>query len=327
MNGCKRHLVVDTLGRIVLNIVHPANVHDSKRVDLTIRNLKPIANLNKFKDAFLKRYETREVRLTEVLDTDIGFGFSDLTPESAGTNPLLDNYHDFLKNGLSEIEITDEDLARFPENWSDLPDTISVMAEIIRSESDDDTPLVYIKNAGGSSAANLLARFASSNEDIFEIFIFPKTVQEIYYYAQRYTKTLRRLSGFNHQGVSLMGIKLAAETLGLEGDGIRLTREQLIAEIEKPLILFWNQKHFVVLISADSKKFTIADPAQGTTDEDGDPIGFALRLKPTDEFYKNKPDQKQEFDWKLVFRYWLTVELKQEASGWLQQLLLGNYLL
>lgn len=40
INGRKRHLVVDTLGNIVSNIVHPANVHDSKGADLTIRNLK-----------------------------------------------------------------------------------------------------------------------------------------------------------------------------------------------------------------------------------------------------------------------------------------------
>lgn len=39
INGRKRHLVVDTLGNIVSNIVHPANIHDSKGADLTIRNL------------------------------------------------------------------------------------------------------------------------------------------------------------------------------------------------------------------------------------------------------------------------------------------------
>ena len=40
INGRKRHLVVDTLGNIVSNIVHPANIHDSKGADLTLQNLK-----------------------------------------------------------------------------------------------------------------------------------------------------------------------------------------------------------------------------------------------------------------------------------------------
>jgi putative transposase len=40
INGRKRHLVVDTMGNIVSNIVHPANIHDSKGADLTLKNLK-----------------------------------------------------------------------------------------------------------------------------------------------------------------------------------------------------------------------------------------------------------------------------------------------
>ena len=39
INGRKRHLVVDTMGNIVSNIVHPANIHDSKGADLTLKNL------------------------------------------------------------------------------------------------------------------------------------------------------------------------------------------------------------------------------------------------------------------------------------------------
>ena len=39
INGGKRHLVVDTRGNVVSNIVHPANIDDSKGAELTIRNL------------------------------------------------------------------------------------------------------------------------------------------------------------------------------------------------------------------------------------------------------------------------------------------------
>ncbi len=40
IKGRKRHLVVDTQGNIVSNIVHVANIHDSKGAHLVMKNLK-----------------------------------------------------------------------------------------------------------------------------------------------------------------------------------------------------------------------------------------------------------------------------------------------
>ena len=40
IKGRKRHLVVDTMGNIVTNIVHVANMHDSKGASLVFQNLK-----------------------------------------------------------------------------------------------------------------------------------------------------------------------------------------------------------------------------------------------------------------------------------------------
>ena len=39
INGRKRHVVVDSLGNIISNLVHPANIHDSVGAQLTIKNL------------------------------------------------------------------------------------------------------------------------------------------------------------------------------------------------------------------------------------------------------------------------------------------------
>lgn len=39
VNGRKRHVVVDSLGNILSNLVHPANIHDSVGAKLTIKNL------------------------------------------------------------------------------------------------------------------------------------------------------------------------------------------------------------------------------------------------------------------------------------------------
>jgi len=39
IKGRKRHIVVDSLGNIISNLVHPANIHDSVGAQLTIKNL------------------------------------------------------------------------------------------------------------------------------------------------------------------------------------------------------------------------------------------------------------------------------------------------
>lgn len=40
IKGRKRHIVVDTMGNIITNIVHVANIHDSKGASLVMRDLK-----------------------------------------------------------------------------------------------------------------------------------------------------------------------------------------------------------------------------------------------------------------------------------------------
>jgi len=40
IKGRKRHIVVDTMGNIITNIVHVANIHDSKGAHLVFKNLK-----------------------------------------------------------------------------------------------------------------------------------------------------------------------------------------------------------------------------------------------------------------------------------------------
>ena len=86
---------------------------------------------------------------------------------------------------------------------------------------------------------------------------------------------LRDIAGINKEGVSLLGISEAAEKIGFRTMGSRLTLHQL-RETELPLILHWNQNHFVVLFKAPSVgnspfrglgggsgTWHIADPAKG----------------------------------------------------------------
>ena len=75
---------------------------------------------------------------------------------------------------------------------------------------------------------------------------------------------LRNKSQYGKQGVSMLGLAHAAESIGLKSIGAKLSFEQLINDAPLPGIIHWDQYHFVVLTPGATKnKLTIADPAKG----------------------------------------------------------------
>jgi ATP-binding cassette subfamily B protein len=77
------------------------------------------------------------------------------------------------------------------------------------------------------------------------------------HYGRHYTlQNLREKSFITREGVSMLGISDAAESIGMHTVGVKITLEQLIHEAPLPCILHWNQNHFVVLyriVGADQK--------------------------------------------------------------------------
>jgi len=68
------------------------------------------------------------------------------------------------------------------------------------------------------------------------------------HYGRSYTlQTLRERSFITREGVSMLGISDAAESIGMHTQGVRITLEQLMNDAPLPCILHWNQNHFVVL--------------------------------------------------------------------------------
>lgn len=144
--------------------------------------------LEKFKKAFNERFETQEMPLLYVLDAEVGIGYKqDVSVK--GLHPYLEdlqlsisqksqNFHielgpvhiilnERLQNALLEdqykIELSDNDFKDFEENWDDLPDTISFLAEII---SENNQEKLFLNSSTGSSSANLLGRFCSKKSDV-----------------------------------------------------------------------------------------------------------------------------------------------------------------
>ncbi len=124
-------------------------------------------------------------------------------------------------------------------------------------------------------------------------------------------KYLRDNSFLTKTGVSLAGINHAAKGIAFETAPFKLSIEKLIKNKEQlPCILHWNQNHFVVLIKitksrfSDTLYFHVADPAHGKIKlthkqfEDawleGESMGIALLMQPSDEFDKNSLEEEEE---------------------------------
>jgi ATP-binding cassette, subfamily B, bacterial len=139
------------------------------------------------------------------------------------------------------------------------------------------------------------------------------------YYGKSYSlEYLRELSYITREGVSLLGISEAAETIGFRTFSGRLSFSALDEEAKLPCILHWNQRHFVVLppqnYNRNKKgKILIADPAHGLINVDKDTFlhswsangndGIALLLEPTDAFYQQKEEETKPTGFRFLFRY------------------------
>lgn len=141
------------------------------------------------------------------------------------------------------------------------------------------------------------------------------------YYNRSYTlQTLREKSFITREGVSMLGVSDAGESIGFRTQGVRINFEQLVKDVSLPCILHWNQNHFVVCYNIKQKKglfhkkedsehysISIADPAGGlltytkeefvkcwiSTKSDGKDKGTALILNITPAFY-DQEDEKTE---------------------------------
>ena len=74
---------------------------------------------------------------------------------------------------------------------------------------------------------------------------------------------LSKLCFATSEGVSMLGLRESAKTLGLKTICTSISLKDIeLASL--PCILYWNQNHFVVLYKVKKrKKFYIADPGKG----------------------------------------------------------------
>lgn len=148
------------------------------------------------------------------------------------------------------------------------------------------------------------------------------------YYGHHYSlQTLRQKCFITREGVSLLGISDAAESIGFRTCGVKITGEQLVNEAMLPCILYWNNSHFVVCYKIKRKRggkliFYIADPASqrlqyeedefkkcwlGVTLADVNRRGIALLLEPNANFanIEEEPERSSKKSLLFFLRYLL----------------------
>ncbi|RPE08149.1 peptidase domain-containing ABC transporter [Chitinophaga lutea] len=138
------------------------------------------------------------------------------------------------------------------------------------------------------------------------------------YHGRHYTAdSLRHMTGFNKEGVSLLGISETAERIGFRTRGVKITFDQL-RQVPLPAILHWNQNHFVVLTKANGRSLTVADPAKGmikfmpsefekhwvsSKNQSELDTGVALLMETTPAFYESSGEKEKKLSWSIIFRY------------------------
>ena len=138
------------------------------------------------------------------------------------------------------------------------------------------------------------------------------------YYGKKYSSEyLSKLCFATTEGVSMLGINDAANTLGFHTLCVKIATKDL-EKVPLPCILHWNQNHFIVLYKVkNGKKFYVADPGKGlvtygldefkkhwvSTKSNGESKGIAMFLETTPAFFTYKMEGEANLKEKRSFRF------------------------
>lgn len=164
------------------------------------------------------------------------------------------------------------------------------------------------------------------------------------YYGRIYSlQNIRRRCHATREGVSLLGISDAAESIGFRATGAMVTWQQLRDYVNLPCIAHWNQQHFVVVYKIKKERglwrVYLSDPAAGLLKYSEDQFkkswlqnhlagdieelqaqhrdsdvkaalsdneyseGIALILEPTPQLYQENGDENKRMNLEYLIKY------------------------
>ena len=126
------------------------------------------------------------------------------------------------------------------------------------------------------------------------------------YYSLQY---LRDICGVMKEGVTFLNLCIGAEKIGLRTLAVRCTINDL-HKIKLPIIIFWEQNHFIVVYHLTKRHIHVSDPAKGkikyTHEEftkgwypDGESMGVLSAVEPMVNF-KDSEAQKEIRKYKIL---------------------------
>lgn len=132
-------------------------------------------------------------------------------------------------------------------------------------------------------------------------------------------QSLRDISHIEREGVSILALKKAAKDIGFEAEAVKLTITKPnppsldIREVPTPFILFWDERHFVIVYKVKGGLCWIADPGKGRVvlplvEVEHHALGTreyakAVLIEPTPQFYAEENAFFSNQGWKLKLEY------------------------
>lgn len=121
------------------------------------------------------------------------------------------------------------------------------------------------------------------------------------FYSLQY---LRDSCGITKEGVSLLDLSTGAESIGLRTLAIKCNIDDVVNSIPFPVIVFWNNNHFVVVYATDRRHIWVSDPAKGRIKytheqfrkgwyQKDEKQGVLLAVEPTADFKDSKAQKAQ----------------------------------
>ncbi len=123
-----------------------------------------------------------------------------------------------------------------------------------------------------------------------------------HYYGRLYPlQRLRELTNITREGVSVLGITEAAEVIGMHTLAVNITYDMLSQDVPLPVVVYWEQRHFVVVFKIKKNVIFVADPACGIIKyskekfiegwlygkkTSNDMEGIVVLFEPTPKFYE-----------------------------------------
>lgn len=237
-----------------------------------IQKQKKSENHTSFIKAFTQRYESREMLLATVLDTETGIGYLQ-NSEMNDTHELLEQFSfkskaqesviqwwspfDFiLEKKLREcilknekaVSLSENDFPDFDPTWNNAPATFSVMIEIALHQEKE---LLSIESSGDVSAAKLLGRFCNGNDAIYNL-TNEIVKKEVAYHSDKILAEIVHIPESRTGNILRRPVLRAFEIAYLANSGVKkdytIDLNDLMISIRNNKIILRSKKHNIEVI-------------------------------------------------------------------------------